>query len=57
MQPPDLPHWLNRWSDPLFPSAIRIEMAPLQPDASRLQLVTLTVPVHLTRDPQRHYEN
>ena len=51
--------WLQRWSQTLLPNAIRIEMAPLAPDAGRLQPVTLTVPVHVTRDPMpvKPYEN
>ena len=39
----------------VLPNAIRIEMAPLAPDAGRLQPVTLTIPVHVTRPPMESY--
>jgi prepilin-type N-terminal cleavage/methylation domain-containing protein len=49
--PPHPPVWVERWVKPVLPSAIRIEMAPLAPDLGRLQPVTLTIPVHVTRLP------
>jgi general secretion pathway protein J len=54
---PAEPKWLLRWVRPVLPTAIRIEMAPLVPDASRLQPVTLTLPVRVTRLPLEPYEN
>ncbi len=53
------PVWVRRWVKPVLPSAIRIEMAPLEPDLGRLQPVTLTIPVHLTLLPlpPGSYEN
>jgi hypothetical protein len=55
--PPEPPVWVERWVKRILPNAIRIEMAPLTPDAGRLQPVTLTVPVHVTRLPLEPYEN
>lgn len=56
--PGQLPAWLPRWANTtVLPSAIRIEMAPLAPDLGRLQPVTLTIPVHVTRRPLETYEN
>ena len=50
--------WLSRWTEPQFlPDAVRIEMAPLTPDPGRLQPVSLTIPVHVTRRPLEPYEN
>jgi prepilin-type N-terminal cleavage/methylation domain-containing protein len=49
--PGQTPVWVPRWVKPVLPSAIRIEMAPLTPDLGRLQPVTLTIPVHVTRLP------
>jgi prepilin-type N-terminal cleavage/methylation domain-containing protein len=49
--PPHPPVWVERWIKPVLPNAIRIEMAPLAPDLGRLQPVTLTLPVHVTRLP------
>jgi hypothetical protein len=53
------PIWVQRWIKPVLPTAIRIEMAPLAPDLGRLQPVTLTLPVHVTRLPlpTEPYEN
>lgn len=47
--------WLVHWSKPILPEAIRIEMAPLDPEAARLNLFTLTVPLHVTRWPLDSY--
>jgi hypothetical protein len=50
--------WLNHWVEPsLLPDTIRIEMAPLAPDAGRLQPITLTIPGHVTRQPLLQYDN
>ena len=59
MPPALAPAWVPRWVKPVLPNAIRIEMAPLTPDLGRLQPVTLTVPVHVTREPlpEMPYEN
>ena len=43
--------WLAHWPKPFLPNAIRIDMAPLEPDSARVQPVSLTIPVHVTRDP------
>jgi prepilin-type N-terminal cleavage/methylation domain-containing protein len=56
-RPPEPPVWVESWIKPVLPNAIRIEMAPLAPDAGRLQPVTLTIPVHVTRLPLGPYEN
>jgi len=54
--PPDLFKWIVRWVKPVLPSAVRIEMAPLNPDAGRLTPVTLTVPVRVNRRPLENYD-
>ncbi len=54
--PPDLFKWIIRWTKPVLPNAIRIEMAPLKPDPARLEPVTLTVPVRVTRRPLENYD-
>jgi hypothetical protein len=54
--PPAQPRWVPRWIQQQYlPNAIRVEMAPLSPDAGRLQPVTLTIPVHVTRLPLEEY--
>jgi hypothetical protein len=58
-EPGQTPVWVQRWVKPVLPNAIRIEMAPLASDVGRLQPVTLTIPVHVTRlpIPMEPYEN
>jgi hypothetical protein len=55
--PGQTPLWVTRWVKPMLPNAIRMEMAPLTPDLGRLQPVTLTIPVHVTRLPTEPYDN
>jgi general secretion pathway protein J len=55
--PEQKPKWLLSWSKPVLPSAIRFEMAPLIPDPSKVQPITLTIPVHVTRRPLEPYGN
>jgi hypothetical protein len=47
------PVWLTHWPKRLLPNAIRIEMAPLQADSARVQVLTMTIPVHVTKDPMK----
>jgi general secretion pathway protein J len=55
--PPEQPRetWRPYWRLPRWPLAIRVEMAPLEPDASRLQPVTITAPLHISRAPDIQY--
>jgi type II secretory pathway component PulJ len=53
---PAAPKWVLHWKQPVLPEAIRIEMAPLDPEAARVNLSTLTIPVHVTRWPLGQYE-
>jgi len=55
--PGQAPVWVPHWVKDVLPTAIRIEMAPLAPDLGRLQPVTLTIPVHVTRLPLEPYDN
>jgi prepilin-type N-terminal cleavage/methylation domain-containing protein len=49
--PPMLDMWRPMWILPRWPFAIRIEMAPLEAEPSRLNPVTITVPLQVNRDP------
>ena len=49
-----LPLWISQYD---WPTAIRIEMAPLGVDPSRLQTLPVTVPVRSTKDPLVTYAN
>jgi len=54
--PPRPERWLPRWLiQSEWPSAIRVEMLPLNPDPSHLQLLPVTVPVRATKDPLYAY--
>jgi prepilin-type N-terminal cleavage/methylation domain-containing protein len=56
--PPESFRWVPLWTQQrLLPNAIRIEMAPVDPSAARLEPVTLTMPVHVTRLPMEKYAN
>lgn len=54
---PEPPRWVEQWTLAELPNAIRFEMAPLDADASKLQPVTLTIPIHVTRRPLEPYGN
>jgi hypothetical protein len=43
-------NWLPVWDRPNLPSAVRIEMASAEPNPARLPVVTLHIPIHVTRD-------
>jgi general secretion pathway protein J len=49
------PHWEPNWIFAGWPFALRIEMAPLEPDPLRLQPITVTAPIHLHRSPDIPY--
>ena len=45
--------WFQKWSKMWLPDAIRIDIAPLEPDSAKVQLLTFTIPVHVNRDPMK----
>jgi hypothetical protein len=47
--------WLPEWRGVGWPSGIRIEMAPADPNPSQLQPVTVTAPIYFYRDPRMQY--
>ncbi|HEU0138435.1 MAG TPA: prepilin-type N-terminal cleavage/methylation domain-containing protein [Bryobacteraceae bacterium] len=55
--PPEFERWTPRWVRADLPMAVRVEMAPLRPDPSRVQLISLTAPIRVTKDPMVTYEN
>ena len=56
-RPPAQALWFPRWLKPLLPNAVRIEMAPLEPSSSKLEPVTVTIPVRVNREPMSQYAN
>ncbi len=55
LPPPQRERWVSRWIAPVWPSGVRVEMAPLEPDASRIQPATITAPIRVDRDPRVVY--
>lgn len=53
--PPAPERWVPRWVQPQWPRAIRIEMAPLEPDPSRVQAMELIAPVRVNKIPMTDY--
>ena len=50
---PDTPvpgNWMPGWDRQNLPAAVHVEMTPLAPDPASLPLVSVTVPIHITRD-------
>jgi hypothetical protein len=43
------PQWMTSATGNGWPTAIRVEMAPLEADPSRLQPVTVTAPIRIHR--------
>jgi hypothetical protein len=50
------PIWVDHWVKEFYPDAIRVELAPLAPDAGKLQPVALTIPIRITRLPFVNYQ-
>ncbi len=47
--------WLPRFGSVTWPQGVRIEMAPMDPDASRLQPISIVAPIHILRSPEIAY--
>jgi hypothetical protein len=47
--------WVQRWFVPLWPNAVRIEMAPVEADAVRIQPLTMTAPIRVNAEPGAQY--
>ncbi len=54
-QPNSPPIWTETWSRPGWPLAVRIDMAPLAPDPSRLQPISVVAPIYVHRSPEIPY--
>jgi general secretion pathway protein J len=52
--PADPRIWSPEWKRNGWPFGIRVEMAPIDPNPSRLQPITVTVPIYMYRAPE-HY--
>ena len=47
--------WRSNWAKSGWPLAIRIDMAPLDPDPSRLQPISVVAPIFINRTPETDY--
>ena len=53
---PELSRWVPQWLHTnTWPMAVRFEMEPLTRSSPGLELSTVTVPLHITRDPYQEY--
>jgi hypothetical protein len=51
-----IPRWLPRFTGTTtWPQGVRIEMAPMDPDASRLQPISIVAPIRVLRSPEIAY--
>jgi prepilin-type N-terminal cleavage/methylation domain-containing protein len=55
VQSPNQEQWLPVWNKPDLPSAVHVDMAPLVADAATLPLLSVTVPIHVTRQVMSPY--
>jgi len=47
--------WRDTWAKAGWPLAVRIDMAPLEPDPSRLQPLSVVAPIYINRSPELDY--
>jgi hypothetical protein len=48
---PPRERWTTRWIALTWPVAVRIDMAPLEPGAARIEPLSLIAPVHVNAAP------
>jgi len=54
--PKEPPAWMPGWKLPnVWPLAVRIDMAPLEPDPAHLQPISVIAPVYIRRSPEITY--
>ncbi|MBI4877319.1 MAG: prepilin-type N-terminal cleavage/methylation domain-containing protein [Acidobacteria bacterium] len=49
--------WEPRWVRPEWPTAIRVELIPLEADAAKVPLLSITAPLKAQKDPAFQYVN
>ncbi|HZN26058.1 MAG TPA: hypothetical protein VFB75_17675, partial [Burkholderiales bacterium] len=50
-EPPRTAIWRSRWGKDVTPAAVRIDMAPLEPDPAKLQVPSFVAPFRVDRSP------
>jgi hypothetical protein len=54
---PPYERWHPDWKSQKFPAAVRIDLAPLEQDGAKLEVLPVTVSLRITRDMAVKYEN
>jgi prepilin-type N-terminal cleavage/methylation domain-containing protein len=54
---PDYGRWFPYWRQPLWPAAVKVDLAPLEADPTRVPLVSLVSPIYVTRLPYGTYQD
>jgi hypothetical protein len=54
-KPPDFDQWRTAWVVPRWPAGLRVEMAPLDDNRTRLRPLTVTTAIPITRSPDTAY--
>lgn len=57
LPPPVMEVWTPRWFKKGWPSAVRVEMIPLEAAPSKIPPLSLTVPLRAQKDPEFQYVN
>lgn len=57
MEAPQRPVWHERWTKDFTPSAVRIDMAPLEDDPAKLQVPSIIAPFRVDRHPMIGYSD
>jgi hypothetical protein len=52
---PEVARWTGRWVQARLPQAIRVEMAPSEEDSSKIQPLSVTLPLRVNRDVLASY--
>jgi prepilin-type N-terminal cleavage/methylation domain-containing protein len=55
--PPVFEEWSNVWPYQEWPSAVKVDMAPLEPDPSKVPLVGVTAPIRIDRQQNAFYSD
>lgn len=56
LPPPRFERWSEYWAMPFWPSAIRMEITPVEEAGGKLQPMPVTVPIRITRPPGFVYD-
>ena len=51
------PVWKSLWTTDAWPLAVRVDMAPLEPNPAQVQPTAVVAPLNLHRSPEIHYED